>query len=81
MLHATVGGSKFLVVPFPPRGSPLLGCLLAWTLVLTPCFFFSPFIVCFLFTEFGRVSSSPELDQAPRVGSIHKLSMENGKEM
>jgi hypothetical protein len=24
-------------------GLPLWGCLLAWTLVLAPCFFFSPF--------------------------------------
>jgi hypothetical protein len=32
----------FLVVPFT-RGLPLLGCLLAQTLVLAPCFFFSPF--------------------------------------
>jgi hypothetical protein len=29
--------------------TPLLGCLLAWTLVLAPCFFFSPFLECFLF--------------------------------
>jgi hypothetical protein len=28
------------VVPLLPCGLPLLGCLLAWTLVLAPCFFF-----------------------------------------
>jgi hypothetical protein len=43
------GGLWFLVVPFPGGGAPLLGCLLAWTLVLAPCFFFSPFLECFLF--------------------------------
>jgi len=36
---------------------PLLGCLLAWTLVLAPCFYFSPFLGCFLFIKFGRASS------------------------
>jgi len=30
---------RFLVVPFPPCGPPLLGYLLAWTLVLAPCSF------------------------------------------
>ncbi len=35
----------------------LLGGLPAWTLVLAPCFFFSPFLGCSLFMEFGRVSS------------------------
>jgi len=61
---------RFLVVPFPPCGLPLLGCLLAWTLVLAPYFFFSPFLGCLLFIEFGRVSSSRESDQAPRFQSI-----------
>jgi len=28
------------VVPFPPGGPPLLGCLFAWTLVLAPLFLF-----------------------------------------
>ncbi len=46
----------FLVVPFPPCGLLLLGCLLPWTLVLCPLFFFSPFLGCFLFLKFGRVS-------------------------
>ncbi len=27
------------MVPFPPCGPPHLGCLLAWTFVLAPCFF------------------------------------------
>ncbi len=45
------------MVPFPPCGPPLLGCLLAWTLVLAPCFLFSPFLGCFLSIKFGRVSS------------------------
>ncbi len=36
---------------------PLLGGLPAWTLVLAPCFFFSPFLGRFLLMEFGRVSS------------------------
>ncbi len=49
------------MVPFPPCGPPLLGCLLAWTLVLAPCFLFSPFIGCFLSTKFGRVSSNLSL--------------------
>ncbi len=33
---------RFLVVPFPPCGPPLLGCLLAWTssVLLAPCFLF-----------------------------------------
>ncbi len=31
--------------------------LLAWTLVLALCFFFSPVLGCFLFIKFGRVSS------------------------
>ncbi len=53
-LQATGGG---LVVPLPPCGPPVLGCLLAWTLVLALCFFFSPFLGCFLFVKFGRVSS------------------------
>jgi len=44
---------RFLVVPFPPCGLPLLGCLLAWTLVLAPCFFFSHFLGCLLFMKFG----------------------------
>jgi hypothetical protein len=47
MLHATGGGQlvecQFLVVPFFPCSSPLLVFLLAQTLVLAPCFFFSPF--------------------------------------
>ncbi len=30
---------EFLVVPFPPCGLLLLGCLLPWTFVLTSCFF------------------------------------------
>jgi len=47
----------YLVVPFSLCGTPLLGCLLAWTLVLQLCFFFSPFLGCFLFIRFGRVSS------------------------
>jgi hypothetical protein len=46
------------MVPFPLGGPPLLGYLFAWTLVLAPCFFFSPFLGCFLFIKFGRVSSS-----------------------
>jgi hypothetical protein len=29
------------VVPLPLCGPPLLGCSLAWTLVLAPCFFLS----------------------------------------
>ncbi len=36
---------------------PLFGGLPAWTLVLARCFFFSPFLGCSLFMEFGRVSS------------------------
>jgi len=50
------------VVPFPPCGPPLLGCLLAWTWVLAPCYFSSPFLGCFLSIKFGRVSS--HLDSA-----------------
>jgi hypothetical protein len=34
----------FLVVPFPPCGPPRSGCLLAWTSILAPCFFSSPFL-------------------------------------
>jgi hypothetical protein len=45
------------VVPLPPCDSPLFGCLLAWTLVLAPCFFFSPFLGCSLLMKFGKVSS------------------------
>jgi hypothetical protein len=33
------------------------GCLLAWTLVLASCFFFSPLLGCFVFIKVGRVSS------------------------
>jgi hypothetical protein len=42
LLHATGGGFGSLVVPFPPCGPPLLGCLLAWTssVLLAPCFLF-----------------------------------------
>ncbi len=47
----------FLVVPFPAGGLPPSGCLLVWTLVLAPCFFFSSFLGCFLFMKFGKVSS------------------------
>ncbi len=36
---------RFLVVPFPPCGPPLLGYLLAWTLVLAPCSFFLSLIL------------------------------------
>jgi hypothetical protein len=54
MLQASGGG---LVVPLPPCGPPVLGCFLAWTLVLALCFFFSPFLGCFLLVKFGRVSS------------------------
>jgi hypothetical protein len=35
---------RFLVVPFPICGPPHLGYLLAWILILAPCFFFSPFL-------------------------------------
>jgi len=49
---------QFLVIPFPPCGLRLLCCLLAWTLVLAPGFFFSPLFGCFHFIKFGRVSSS-----------------------
>ncbi len=45
------------MVPFPPRGASLLGCLLAQTLILTLYFCFYPFLRCFLFMKFGRVSS------------------------
>jgi hypothetical protein len=31
--------------------------LLAWTLVLAPCFFFSSFLGCFLFIKLCKVSS------------------------
>jgi hypothetical protein len=54
-------GFWYLVVPFPPQCDPpppLLGGLPAWTFVLALCFFFSSFVVgCFLFMEFGKVSS------------------------
>lgn len=43
------------MVPLSPCGLLLLGFLLAWTLVLAPCFFFSPFLGCFLFVKFDRV--------------------------
>ncbi len=43
------------MVPLSPCGLLLLGFLLAWTLVLAPCFFFSPFLGCFLFIKFDRV--------------------------
>jgi hypothetical protein len=56
------GSVPFLMVPFPCCGLPLLGYLFAWTLVLAPCFFYSPFVSfflqCFLLIKFGRVSSS-----------------------
>jgi hypothetical protein len=57
MIQATSGGFGTLVVPLPSCGPPLLDCLLAYILVLAPCFFFSPFLGCFLFMKFGRVSS------------------------
>ncbi len=47
------------MVPFPPCGPPCLGHLLAWTVVLAPCFFFSPFFGSFLFIKFGRVHRIP----------------------
>jgi hypothetical protein len=53
MLHAHGGGFGF-VVPFPHYGLLLLSCLLVQTLVLAPCFFFSPFLGCFLKIKFGR---------------------------
>jgi hypothetical protein len=68
MLQATGEGFQYLVVPLPPCGPPLLGCMVAWTLVLVPSFFFSPFawvlsiyffspfFGCFLFMKFDRVS-------------------------
>ncbi len=43
-----------LVVHFPLGDLPFLGCLLQ-TLVLTSCFFFSPFLRCFLSIKSGRV--------------------------
>ncbi len=57
MFHNTFVASSwrvgYLVVPFLPH----LGCSLTSTLVLAPCFFFSPFLGCFLLIKFGRVSS------------------------
>ncbi len=49
---------QYLVVHLSPCGMSLLGCLLAWTLVLAVLFLFSlPFFLgCFLFMKFGRVS-------------------------
>jgi hypothetical protein len=52
MLHVLGGRFRFLVVPFPPCGLPLLGYLFAWTLVLAP-FFFPHFLRCLLFIKFG----------------------------
>ncbi len=61
MFHNTLVASSwrvgYLVVPFPPCGLPHFGCLLTWTLVLASCLFFSPFLGCFLFIKFGKVSS------------------------
>jgi hypothetical protein len=48
---------------------PLLGGLLGWTLVLAPLFLFSlPFLECFLFIKFGRVSSFKQ----EKGGFFHK---------
>ncbi len=46
---------QYLVVPLPPCGLPLLGCMVAWTLVLVRSFFFFPLLGCFLFTFSGPV--------------------------
>jgi hypothetical protein len=53
MLHATGDWWRFgyLVVPFRSYGTPLLGCLLAWTLVLALSFFFSPLLWVLSFDE------------------------------
>ncbi len=39
-----------------PTSFGLFACLVLgpWSLVLAPCFFFSPFLGCFLFMKFGR---------------------------
>jgi hypothetical protein len=44
ILLKDTGGGFGLVVPFLPCDPPGLGCLLEGTLVLAPCFFFSPFL-------------------------------------
>ncbi len=55
-----------------PRGLPLFGCLLAWTLVLAPCFFISPFLGFFLFIKVGRVSSSKTYQKRKGWGGKNK---------
>ncbi len=47
----------YLVIPLPPCSTRLLGWLLALTLVLALCLFFSPFCGCFPFMKFWKVSS------------------------
>jgi hypothetical protein len=44
ILLKDTGGGFGSVVPFLPCDPPRLGCLLAGTLVLAPCFFISPFL-------------------------------------
>ncbi len=83
----------FLVFPFPPCGLPLLGCLLARTSVLGPCFLFSPFLsiklcrVCFFcWSSWDLPTSCHTLSTigkpfmsmgAPRW--FHNISTYNGK--
>jgi hypothetical protein len=68
----------FLVVSFPPAAPPHLGCLLAWTLVLAPCFFFSPFLGCFLFfKKFGNpwILSFQLIKKIGKMSQIHTRSL------
>jgi hypothetical protein len=44
ILLKDTGGGFGLVLPFLPCDPGHLGCWLAGTLVLSPCFFFSPFL-------------------------------------
>jgi hypothetical protein len=54
-------------------GPTSLGCLLAWTLVLAPCLFFSPLLGCLLLIKFGKVSSSEHCySQSDEISLKHR---------
>ncbi len=77
VLHATGGGFSSQWFPFlPPCGPPFSGCQLTWTLVLVPCFFSSPFLGCFLFIKFDKVSSSKEELQELKYFTIQKYNLQ-----
>jgi UPF0716 family protein affecting phage T7 exclusion len=51
-----------------------------WTSILAPCFFFSPFLGCFLFIKVGRVSSFKTTKKEKGEGKKKKKKKNQGEE-